>query len=100
MHTTCHLFKDFISIKRKLNAHLRMFEKKNQYKSRRSLTIIIAVVNIRVKNLILYKSQVRLHMTENKQSFPEIELFKHQADWFLILYIYTGVLNLFPIKLT
>jgi hypothetical protein len=99
MHTTCHVFKDFIAIRRKLNTHLKMFEK-NKHKLRRSFTIIIAVVNIRVKTLILYRSQGRLHMTGSKQSFPEKQSFRHQADWFLILYMYTGMSNLFPIKLT
>jgi hypothetical protein len=99
MHTTCHVFKDFIGIKRKLNTHLRMFEK-TKHKSRRSFTIIIVVVYIKVRNLILYRSQGRLHMIGTKQSFPEKQSFRHQADCFLILYRYTGVSNLFPIKLT
>jgi hypothetical protein len=98
-YTTCYVFKDFIGIKRKIKYTFKDVWKK-QTQSRRSFTIIIAVVNIRVKDLILYWSQGRLHMTGTKQSFLEKQSFRHQVDWFLILYIYTGISNLFPIKLT
>jgi hypothetical protein len=79
MHTTCYVCKYFIGIKTKSNAHLRML-KETKYKSRRSFTTIIAVVNIRVTNLISCRSQGRLHMAGTKQSFPEMQSFRHQAD--------------------